>query len=125
MEPFATVEDYEARYGEVDDDKRISTLLSDASAFVASQPGFAVRDGDDLQAAALMVVTCSLVYRKVTAGDYAGLSSVSQGGGGYTASVSVYNPSGDFFLTKQERRTLGIGGGRVGQTDPYGGDDDD
>ena len=125
MEPFATVEDYEARYGEVDDENRISTLLSDASAFIASQPGFAVRDGDDLQAAALTVVTCSLVYRKVTAGDYAGLSSVSQGGGGYTASVSVYNPSGDFFLTKQERRTLGIGGGRVGQTDPYGGDDDD
>ena len=124
MEPFATVEDYEARYGEVDDDKRISTLLSDASAFVASQPGFAVREGDDLQAAALTVVTCSLVYRKVTAGDYAGLSSVSQGGGGYTASVSVYNPSGDFFLTKQERRTLGIGGGRVGMTDPYGGDSD-
>lgn len=125
MEPFATVEDYEARYGEVDDDKRISTLLSDASAFVASQPGFAVHEGDDLQAAALTVVTCSLVYRKVTAGDYAGLSSVSQGGGGYTASVSVYNPSGDFFLTKQERRTLGIGGGRVGQTDPYGGGGDD
>lgn len=124
MEPFATVEDYEARYGEVDDDKRISTLLSDASAFVASQPGFAVREGDDLQAAALTVVTCSLVYRKVTAGDYAGLSSVSQGGGGYTASVSVYNPSGDFFLTKQERRMLGIGGGRVGMTDPYGGDSD-
>ena len=120
MEPFATVEDYEARYGEVEDENRISTLLSDASAFIASQPGFAVRDGDDLQAAALTVVTCSLVYRKVTAGDYAGLSSVSQGGGGYTASVSVYNPSGDFFLTKQERRMLGIGGGRVGQTDPYG-----
>lgn len=124
MEPFATVEDYEARYGEVDDDKRISTLLSDASAFVASQPGFAVRDGDDLQAAALTVVTCSLVNRKVLAGNYAGLTSVSQGSGGYTASVGVYNPSGDYYLTKQERRMLGIGGGRVGMTDPYGGDSD-
>lgn len=124
MEPFATVEDYEARYGEVDDDKRISTLLSDASAFIAAQPGFEVRGGDEAQAAALTVVTCSLVNRKVLAGNYAGLTSVSQGAGGYTASVGVYNPSGDYYLTKQERRMLGIGGGRVGMTDPYGGDSD-
>ena len=49
-------------------------------------------------------------------------TNVSQGAGGYTASVGVYNPSGDFYLTKQEKRLLGIGGGRVGMTDPYGCD---
>ena len=51
---------------------------------------------------------------------YAGLSNVSQGAGGYTASVSVYNPGGGFRLYAEERRMLGIGGGRVGMTDPYG-----
>lgn len=121
MTPFATLGDYEARYGVVSDPSRVETLLADASAFVASQPGFALRDGDDLQAGALAAVACALVNRKMLAGAYAGFSNVSQGADGYTASAAVYNPSGDFYLTRQERRMLGLGGGRVGQTDPYGG----
>ena len=120
MEPFATVEDYERRYGPVEDTERIEALLEDASVFIACQPGFSPCEGDEATAAALNAITCSLVNRKVTAGEYAGLSQMSQGAGGYTASVSVYNPSGDFYLTKQERRVLGLAGGRVGMTDPYG-----
>ena len=51
MEPFATVEDYEDRYGVVDDPSRVETLLADASAFIAGQPGFALAEGDEAQAA--------------------------------------------------------------------------
>lgn len=120
MEPFATVEQYEARYGEVEDRQQVETLLGDASAFIAAQPGFTLNPDSEVQALALTVVTCSLVHRSQSAGAWAGLSNVSQGGDGYTASATVYNPSGDFYLTKQERRMLGIGGGRVGMTDPYG-----
>lgn len=122
IEPFATVEDYENRYGEVDDRSRIETLLSDATAYISSQPGFALRDGDEIQVANLTRVTCAVVHRSLSAGDFAGLSSVSQGAGGYTATVNVYNPGEDFYLTKAEKRTLGIGGGRIGMTDPYGAD---
>lgn len=120
MTPFATVDDYEARYGDVEDPDRIAVLLGDASAFIAAQPGFALNPDSEVQALALTVVTCSLVHRSQSAGAWAGLSNVSQGGDGYTASATVYNPSGDFYLTKQERRMLGIGGGHVGMTDPYG-----
>lgn len=123
MEPFATVEDYEARYGVVEDEKRLETALSDASAFIAAEmarAGVAVDPDDEAQAAALTYVTCLLVNRVERSGMYAGLSNVSQGAGGYTASVSVYNPGGGFRLYAEERRMLGIGGGRVGQTDPYG-----
>lgn len=123
MEPFATVEDYEARYGGVEDEKRLETALSDASAFIAAEmarAGVAVDPDDEAQAAALTYVTCLLVNRVERSGMYAGLSNVSQGAGGYTASVSVYNPGGGFRLYAEERRMLGIGGGRVGQTDPYG-----
>lgn len=123
MEPFATVEQYEARYGEVGDRQQVETLLGDASAFIAAQPGFrplsSDDDGYDLQQANLVRVTCAVVHRSLSAGDLAGLSSYSEGGVGYTASVSVSNPSGDFYLTKAEKRVLGIGGGRVGQTWPY------
>ena len=47
MVPFATVEDYEARYGEVDDEARVSALLQDATNVIASQPGFELLGGDD------------------------------------------------------------------------------
>lgn len=126
MEPFATVEQYEARYGDVEDQKQVETLLGDASAFIAAQPGFSLLgpndDGYDLQQANLVRVTCAVVHRSLSAGDFTGLSSVSQGAGGYTATVNVYNPGEDFYLTKAERRTLGIGGGRIGMTNPYGVD---
>lgn len=124
MEPFATVEDYGARYGPVPeaDAERVATLLADASNLVASQPGFEARDGDETFSGVLKSVTCAMVYRSMRAGAYAGLSSLSQGAGGYTASVGIYNPGGDLFLTDNERRALGLDGGRIGQTDPYGCD---
>lgn len=120
MTLFATVDDYEARYGEAEDPDRISVLLGDASAFIEAQPGFTLNPDSEVQALALTIVTCSLVHRSQSAGAWAGLSNVSQGGDGYTASATVYNPSGDFYLTKQEKRLLGVGTGRIGMTDPYG-----
>ena len=122
MEPFATVEDYEARYGAVEDEARVTALLQDATNIIASQPGFELRDGDDTFLGVLETVTCAMVHRSLMSGSYAGLSSVSQGAGGYNASASVYNPGGDLFLTDNERRALGLDGGRVGQTNPYGCD---
>lgn len=123
MEPFATVDDYEARYGDVEDADHISVLLADASAFVASQPGLVMLDADapgyDLQQANLTRVTCAVVHRSLSAGDLAGLSSYSQGAVGYTASVSVANPGEDFYLTKADKTALGLGSGRIGQTWPY------
>ena len=117
MTPFATVVDYEARYGEVEDEARVSALLQDATNIIASQPGFAMRE-DETWLGVLETVTCAVVHRSMMAGSYAGLSSVSQGAGGYTASVGVYNPGGDMFLTRNERRALGIGGARIGSVAP-------
>lgn len=120
MEPFATVEDYEERYGPASDRERVGVLLGDATAFIAGQPGFALAEGDEAQASALTMVACAVAHRSLSAGAWAGLSNVSQGAGGYTASATVYNPSGDLYLTKSERVLLGLGGGRVGTTDPFG-----
>lgn len=121
--PFATVEDYEARYGEVEDRDRVETLLGDATAFIAEYKGFTLLGpgdaGYDLQQANLVRVTCAVVHRALSAGELAGLSSYSQTAVGYSASVSVANPTEDFYLTKSDRKALGIGGGRIGQTWPY------
>ena len=118
MTPFATVADYEARYGKVDDEERISKLLQDATNIIASQPGFCDKNRDDTWWGVLETVTCAMVHRSMMAGSYAGLSSVSQGAGGYTASVGVYNPGGDLYLTRNEKRALGIGGARIGSVAP-------
>ena len=118
MTPFATVADYEARYGKVEDEERISKLLQDATNIIASQPGFCDKNRDDTWWGVLETVACAMVHRSMMAGSYAGLSSVSQGAGGYTASVGVYNPGGDLYLTRNERRALGIGGARIGSVSP-------
>ena len=118
MTPFATVADYEARYGEVEDEARATALLQDATHIIARQPGFAMCE-DDTWWGVLETVTCAMVHRSLMAGSYAGLTSVSQGAGNQSASVSFYNPGGDLYLTRNESRALGLSGGRVGQTDPY------
>lgn len=120
MQPYATVQDYEDRYGDVEGTAQLGILLSDASAYIAAQPGFTLLDAGDpkyaLQKANLTRITCSVVHRALSAGDLAGMSSYSEGGVGYTASVSVANPSEDFYLTKSDKAALGIGAGRVGST---------
>ena len=118
MTPVATVEDYEARYGKVDDEERVTALLQDATNIIASQPGFCDKNRDDTWWGVLETVTCAMVHRSMMAGSYAGLSSVSQGAGGYTASVGVYNPGGDLYLTRNEKKALGIGGARIGSVAP-------
>ena len=118
MEPFATVDDYEARYGEVEDEARVSALLQDATNIIASQPGFSTDGRDETWWGVLETVACAMVHRSMMSGSYAGLSNVSQGAGGYTASVSVYNPGGDLYLTRNEKRALGIGGARIGTVAP-------
>ena len=118
MTPFATVADYEARYGEVEDEARVTALLQDATNIIASQPGFCDKNRDETWWGVLETVACAMVHRSMMAGSYAGLSSVSQGAGGYTASVGVYNPGGDMFLTRNEKKALGIGGARIGSVAP-------
>ena len=118
MTPFATVADYEARYGKVEDEARVTALLQDATNIIARQPGFCDKNRDDTWWGVLETVACAMVHRSMMAGSYAGLSSVSQGAGGYTASVGVYNPGGDLYLTRNEKRALGIGGARIGSVAP-------
>ena len=83
MTPFATVADYEARYGEAEDEARVSALLQDATNIIASQPGFSTCGRDETWWGVLETVTCAVVHRSMMAGSYAGLSNVSQGAGGY------------------------------------------
>lgn len=130
MEPFATVEQYEARFGEVDDHDLLSEVLMDVTRLIASE---LARSGipidDDEQTADLRMQVCrAAAYR--TMGQEAdatlpiGATQYSQTTGPYSESVSIGNPYRDVYLTKTERRMLGIGRARIGFIAPKGATDD-
>lgn len=120
MEPFATFDDYAARYDAAPEDMdRIGVLLDDASAIVsASMP-----PGSDFDALAPLLTStvCAMVNRAFVASGMAGVSNYSEGAAGITASVTYANPSGDLYMTATEKAALGIGGGFVGVFDLTGG----
>lgn len=123
--PFATVVDLEARWRPLskDESARAAVLLADASAAIRAEMRGRIDAADGAQAAALRAVACGMVRRAMSAGaDAAGVQSVSEGAGSYTASITYANPHGDMFITASERRMLGIGRGRMGCSDPFGGD---
>lgn len=117
--PFATTEDYSARYGEPADPARVAVLLADAAdmllsayerrwgaAWVAgAHPAF------DRAAAA---VCCHMVNQAVSApAALAGATQYSQGAGGYTASVTYGSALGDLWLGKSDLRRLGLDGAAI------------
>ena len=122
---FAEVSDVEARWRELtqDEQARASVLIVDASAMLAALVDV---DGTDEEQAALLKSTCcSMVVRAMsaTAADSYGATQMSMTAGVYTQSWTYNNPTGDLYLTRLEKKLLGIGSGRFGWA-PFGGHDD-
>lgn len=113
LEPFATCSDLEARYRPLlaGEQARASALLADASGFLRCElasHGIAIDPADELQASALRIVCCSMARRAIASaadGDY---KQVSVTTGPFSQSRSMANPSGDLYLTRQERQVLGL-----------------
>lgn len=122
MAAFASVEDYEARYGTVSDAERVSVLLGDAGDYIEyelARKGKSVDKENELQASALVRISCRLVHDMVGTGEVMpGVSQTSMTAGPFSGSWSFANPSGAFMLLRSERKTLGISGGRVGSVEP-------
>ena len=124
---FADVSDLEARWRELTDDEqaRANVLLEDASAMLAAY--VTVDDSDEQQAALLKIVTCNMVQRRMVASDDAfDVTQQSVTAGPYTQSNTFSNPSGGMYISKAEKRLLGISGTGKGRTIMYGmaGDED-
>lgn len=112
---YATIDDLEARYGEVPIElsDRVDALLEDAATILDAQ--VVVDISDQQQLARLRLVSCSMVNRALQAAesDAYGISQASMTAGSYTQSMSYANPSGDLYLTGTEKRMLGIGTGYI------------
>ena len=109
--PFATVQELKDRWPDfpVGGEDHAETLLEDASQFILDVYPSAV----DVSPSTRRRVVCSVVRRAMQSdqADMGGMASVSMTAGPYTTQQTAANPTGDFFLTKQEKLALG-GGGR-------------
>ena len=123
---FATLEDLEKRRGELsaDETEKAATLLEDAAAYL-----YALVDVDPNnaeQAELLKIVSCNMVIRALDAGgDMYGVESASMTAGVYSETRQFANPAGDMYLTKMEKRLLGVTTSYIGSIRPMIGEHDD
>ena len=125
---FAVVSDIESRWRELstDEEARATTLIDDASAMLSAL--VAVDETDEEQAELLKMVCCNMVIRAMSASEYDafGASQMSMTAGPYTQQFTYANPSGDMYLTKMEKRLLGVTTSYIGTIRPMmAGDHDD
>jgi len=109
---YATVTDLEARWRALSgaEKTRAGVLLDDAATRIdAACPPPA--ELTDQQSAARLIVSCEMVKRAMAAGDagVVGVTSVQQGAGPYQQTTQFANPTGDLYLTKQDKQLLGCG----------------
>lgn len=116
---FADVSDIEARWRALDaaEQTRASALIEDASAMLESL--VQVNGEDEEQAKLLNMVCCSMVIRAMSATpDAFGVTNATVTAGPYSQSMTYSNPSGDMYLTRMERRLLGVSSGYIGSIEP-------
>lgn len=114
---YADVEDIELRLQRTfseSETANVEALLDSASAVLNKL--VKVVEGDSEQAELLKFVCTNMVCRAVSANgmDVLGASQASVTAGPYTQSFSFATPSGDMYLTKLEKRLLGITSGYIG-----------
>lgn len=133
MQPFATVEDYEVLYGEVDDSDVLLAYLTDATDVMMAEldaSGIDYANPTEDYAYRLMRVCRTMTHRAI--GDAAddgamdgppvipfGATQFSQTAGPYTRSATMGNPYGDLFMTAEEKYALGIGVPKAAVMSPY------
>ena len=106
--PFATLEELKARWPDFPTgaDTHAAVLLEDASQFIL----------DICAPAALAApatrrrVVCAVVRRSMESAIPSGLTGLTESAGGVSVAMQASNPNGDFYLTKQEKISLGDNG---------------
>lgn len=118
MTTFATISDYEKRYGEVSESEktRTETILQDASdmllgtyeEYYGAKYELGLHPLFDNSACA---VTCAVAHRSISVPvGFEGANQFSRTAGSYNASVTFSNPTGDLYLTKTDMKRLGLSG---------------
>lgn len=117
---YATVDELVERWRELSDSERRTTavLLGDAAAILDAELercGLSSEGRTDK----LRYVSCQMVRRAMASSVEGDVTNVSRTAGSFSESYTLANPSGDMYLTSNERRLLGVmrNRGRVGTAD--------
>lgn len=120
---YATIDQYEARYGTVADEAMLQECLDDCTAVIQAEldrRGVDYSEPSESFAARLKIVCRSMANRVMPTGD-AGTTDVPVGITAMTATAGPYSRSYTFATTygtpkmlPSEMALLGIGGGRIG-----------
>ena len=122
---WATVEDLRKRWPGLPptDPEYVQLLLDDAAQYLLDlDAGVA-----DAPLRSRVRVVTAIVRRTLEAGlqpTMQGVESVQMGAGPFQFSAKPVNAAGEFWITRQERLSLGIGRQRAGQVDLLAGGDD-
>ena len=117
---YADVSDLEVRWRTLTTDaqERAEALLDDASAMLDAY--VTVDETDEQQMKLLKIVVCNMVERAMSmGGDIFGVTQQSMTAGPYAQTYNYANPTGDLYITKSEKRLLGISGTGKGRTIMY------
>ncbi len=125
---YATVDDLIKRWKPLDghEAEQAAILLEDAALLIDSLLSSHGKTAADVSERALTAVSCNVVRRSLdVSAEYAGLSQYSQTAGAYTFQGTIANPNSNLFLTKAEKKMLGVSSGRLGFIRPAIGVSDD
>lgn len=110
---YATFADLQARWPGIPDSSqdRAEALLEDAAVILDTElPPVPDAEGEVPDARVRRLVSCSMVERILKGDGMAhGVTQGSRTMGPFSESVTFSNPNGDLYLTKGERKLLGVG----------------
>lgn len=117
---YATVSELEERWRDLSESekRRAAALLDDAAALLDSELERCHQD-PSTKTDKLRYISCQMVRRAMAGGEAGDLTSLSRTAGSFSEQFSFANPSGDLYLTANERRFLGVmARGRIAQVGP-------
>lgn len=108
MAAFAEVDDLESRWRPLSDAEkdRAAVLLEDAAAILRAELAMAGKS-DEGPHELLRLVNCSMV-RRAMASSFEDCTQATVTAGSFSQQMSFANPSGNLYITADERRVLGI-----------------
>lgn len=104
---IVNVDDLQKRYRTLTAEElaRADVLIEDAEAFIAAQGV----DLDEVPVEVLVPIVCSMVRRVIPQeGGGAAIDSEQITAGPFSQTYKFSNPTGDMYMTKAEKRMLGI-----------------
>lgn len=118
--PFASLSDLQARWPDMPTGatESIDVALEDASQFILDVAPAAREAHPNTRKR----VVCAVVKRSMqTPDDMVGMSSNNMQAGPYLSQRTAVNPHGDFYLTRLEKKALGVAKQRAGEVDMLAG----